>query len=137
MEFEAKFTIGDLLTVLIIVVTLCIYWRFRSIERTMQKASFIRNYTMLFYEPDVASMFFAIDYGRLVLDKSLLGTDFEMRLVKLLDIFNSVGFNYAKGIIELNDIDETTLGYAIVRTYSNSEVQKYLKHVMNIPQLLQ
>lgn len=57
----------------------------------------------------------------------MLGTEKELRLVKLLDMLNSLSFNYANGIIKTGDIDDTTLGYAISRVYRNPEVKNYLK----------
>lgn len=130
MKFVPEITIGDISTIIMIIVILQTYSLSRRAERKLQKATFVRDYTRQFYEdPEITSIFFDIDYNRFTFNKEMLGTEKELRLVKLLDMLNSLSFNYANGIIKTGDIDDTTLGYAISRVYRNPEVKNYLKHV--------
>jgi len=130
VSFEKTITIGDLLTIVIILITITLYFTSRRAEKNLQRATFVRDYTMRFYEiPDLSLIFYEIDYGKFKFDEKILGTENEIRLVMLLDILNSLSFNVANKVIHPDDIDKTTLGYAIVRTYLNPEVQKYLQHL--------
>lgn len=128
--FVPEITIGNILTIIMIMVILVTYHLSRRFEKKLQKAMFIRDYTKQLYEnSEISSVFFDIDYNKFTFNKEILGTEKEVHLVSLLDTLNSLAFNYVNGIINIKDIDETTLGYAISRVYLNPEVQKYLKHV--------
>lgn len=130
MSWKLELTFGDLLTIVTILLTLLVYWHARRTERRLQKAVFVRDYLAQFLEhPQLADTFFEIDYHKFEFKEKILGTNKELRISQLLDVLNSLGFSYTNGIIELDDIDETTLGYAIATVYKNDEIQKYLHHV--------
>ena len=130
MKFVPEITIGNILTIVTIIVALLTYYFSRRAQSKLEKAIFVRDYTNRFHkDKGIASIFLDIDYNRFTFDKEMLGTEKELRLINLLDMLNSLSFNNANGIIDIEDIYETTLGYAIVRVYLNPEVQKYLKHV--------
>ncbi|MFJ4204860.1 hypothetical protein ACIP2Y_35245 [Streptomyces sviceus] len=101
----------------------------RSARRT-RRSEFIRNCTNDFYENDnMTSLFMDIDYDRFKYDESILGTDKELDLIRFLDYFNMVGHNWRRGVMPLSDILPTTIGYAVLRTWKNEEIRKYLRQI--------
>jgi nitrate reductase gamma subunit len=56
LKFEITF--GDLLTIIAIVLTLLIYLHSRSVEKRIQKASFLRDYLILFLQSPLSDTFF-------------------------------------------------------------------------------
>jgi hypothetical protein len=124
-----EITFGDLLTIITITLTLLIYWRSRSVEKRIQKASFLRDYLNLFLQSPIADTFADVDYGRIHFSAQLLGSRDEVRLTHLLEFLNSLCFNYYAGVIEKSDLQGTSFGYAVLRTWGNAEVRKYLTHV--------
>jgi len=124
-----EITFGDLLTIITITLTLLIYWYSRSVEKRIQKASFLRDYLTLFLQSPLADTFSDVDYGRLRFSAQLLGSKDELRLTQLLEFLNSLCFNYYAGVIEKGDLQGTSFGYAVLRTWGNAEVQKYLAHI--------
>jgi hypothetical protein len=53
----------------------------------------------------------------------------EITVARMLDMFNSLGHDWSRGLIKLDDIQGTTLGYAIVRAYNDPYIRKYIAHV--------
>lgn len=97
---------------------------------TLRRAEFVRSYTSDFYSANsLAELFFDIDHGRFSFDKSDLGTQSEARLTELLDFFNTVGMSADRGIVSLDDLKGTTIGYATMVTWSDEGVQWFLRHV--------
>lgn len=45
---------------------------------------------------------------------------------KQRDLLNSLGHNWCRGVLKLDDIYRTTLGYAVLITYRNAAVFEYL-----------
>jgi hypothetical protein len=127
LKFEITF--GDLLTIIAIVLTLLIYLHSRSVEKRIQKASFLRDYLILFLQSPLSDTFFDVDYGKLHFSSELIGSKDEIRLTQLLEFLNNLCFNYYAGIIERKDLEGTTFGYAILRVCTNPDVQKYLAHI--------
>jgi len=127
LKFEITF--GDLLTIITIALTLLIYLHSRSVEKRIQKASFLRDYLILFLQSPLSDTFFDVDYGRLHFSPEFIGSKDEIRLTQLLEFLNNLCFNYYAGVIESKDLEGTTFGYAISRVCGNVDVQKYLAHV--------
>jgi hypothetical protein len=122
---------GDLLlSALGVVVAVVTYLHSRSRERRLRRAELVRAYTGDFYgDPEVTAVFLAVDHGRYRLTDADLGTAAELALIHLLDILNIVGHNWKRGVLRLEDIVPTTIGYDAVRVYEDSAVQWYLKKV--------
>lgn len=102
-------------------------WRNVAIRR----ADLVRNYTKDLYESaGVADLFMDIDHERFSYeDGAFLGTTRELNLIHLLDLLNAVGHSVKCGVIAVEDIRSTTIGYACVRVWRNSEVQRYLAQI--------
>jgi len=61
--FVPEITIGDILTIIMIMVILVTYYFSRRSEKKLQKAIFIRDYTKQLHEKSgISSIFFDIDY---------------------------------------------------------------------------
>lgn len=79
------------------------------------------------------NQFADIDNERLAVDLTVggpwLGGDEEVQLVRLLDLFNSIGHNWRRSVLKLDDLRGTTLGYAILKTARYRPVKAYLRHV--------
>lgn len=130
MEFEFKMDIGDLLTFGTILVTLIVYVLTQKENNKVNRATFLQGYNQHFYgDPELSKLFLDIDYDKFIFNSSELGTEKEIRIWKLLDLLNNIGFHYQNKTIKEEDINMTTLGYAIVRVYMNDEIKKYLDNV--------
>jgi hypothetical protein len=116
-----------------IVVSVIIYARTTVRERAVRRAELVRTYsTDLSQDQSLMDLFTDIDYERFRFvdsEDSWLGKRPEQDLVRLLDLFNSVGHNWQQKVVRLDDIHGTTLGYAILRAYEDEGVQAYLGHV--------
>ncbi|GAB3055741.1 hypothetical protein GCM10027053_15910 [Intrasporangium mesophilum] len=101
-------------------------------DKAIRRADLVRAYTSDFYaDQNVVKLFSDLDYDRFRFDATdeWLGTGAESTLVRMLDIFNSLGHNARHGVIGLSDIHGTTIGYAVLRAYDSAEVVRYLEYV--------
>jgi hypothetical protein len=118
---------------LALVVALGTYVATRLRDSAIRRADLVRQFTADFYASDaVVALFVDIDYERFafVEDKDKwLGHQPEITLVRMLDLFNSVGHNWHRHVIKLADVHGTTLGYAMLRASESPEVAKYLSFV--------
>jgi hypothetical protein len=116
-----------------LVTGLITYIRTTQRDKSIRRADLVRAYTVEFYSDEaLITLFTDLDYSRFRFtadEKSWLGKKPEQTVVKLLDLFNSVGHNWHRKVLSLEDIHGTTLGYAILRAYNDDEMQKYLAHV--------
>ncbi len=102
-------------------------------EKAVHQANLIREYTKDLSSDDrLVDLFTDIDYERFVFTvdpDTWLGRQPEKTLVRLLDLFNSIGHNWHRKVISLEDVHGTTLAYGIMRAHGNPQVQAYLKYV--------
>jgi hypothetical protein len=116
-----------------LVTGLITYIRTSQREKSIRRADLVRGYTVEFYSDEaLVTLFTDLDYSRFRFtadEESWLGKKPEQTVVKLLDLFNSVGHNWHRKVLGLEDVHGTTLGYAILRAYNDDEMQKYLAHV--------
>jgi hypothetical protein len=116
-----------------LVAGLITYVRTSRREKSIRQADLVRAYTSEFYSDEALSTLFTdIDYSRFRFaadEDTWLGQKPEQTVVRLLDLFNSVGHNWHRKVLALEDIHGTTLGYAILRAYHDGEMQRYLAYV--------
>jgi hypothetical protein len=113
---------------LFISVTTYIWSRIR--EAAIRRAELVKSYTDTFYSSkEVSALFLRIDYEGYVFSESILNTPSEIILIHFLDLLNSIALHYHNRVLRWRDIAGTTLGYAIVRTYQDKEIQKYLTRI--------
>lgn len=116
-----------------IVVSVIIYARTTVRERAVRRAELVRTYsTDLSQDQSLMDLFTDIDYERfrfVASQETWLGKRPEQDLVRLLDLFNSIGHNWQQKVVRLDDIHGTTLGYAVLRAYEDEDVRGYLGHV--------
>jgi hypothetical protein len=102
-------------------------------SRGLDRASMVRQYSSDFAnDPDVVRIFVEIDYERFRFDQAMaswLGQAPEIHMVRMLDLFNSLGHSWSRHLVKLDDIHGTTLGYAILRAHHDPYVRKYLAYV--------
>lgn len=111
---------------LIAVVT---YLCSRQRELRIRRAELVRTYTNdLYADQAVAQLFMDIDHDRLG-DWKIAGSKNELTLIRLLDHFNAMGHNLKRGVLRVDDIMPTTLAYAALRTWENTAVREYLRHI--------
>ncbi|WP_324651668.1 hypothetical protein [Georgenia sp. H159] len=126
-------SVGGAATALALLVALVTYVTTARREKSIRRAELVRAYTADFYSDErVVKLFMDLDYERFEFPKvndQWLGTIGEATLVRMLDLFNSIGHNYARKVLTIEDIHGTTLGYAILRAHGSLEVRKYLEHV--------
>lgn len=123
----------DVAALLALVIALGTYVSTRLRDSAIRRADLVRQFTADFYANDaVVSLFVDIDYDRFVFiedEEEWLGHQPEITLVRMLDLFNSVGHNWHRHVIALADVHGTTLGYAMLRAVESPEVAKYLRFV--------
>lgn len=101
-------------------------------DKAIRRADLVRAYTSDFYADEkVVELFSDLDYDRFRFTPTdqWLGTSAESTLVRMLDIFNSLGHNARRGVINVSDIHGTTIGYAVLRAYDSPDVTRYLEYV--------
>jgi hypothetical protein len=102
-------------------------------SRALDRATLVRQYSTDFaQDPDVVRLFVDIDYERFRFDAAMaswLGHEPEIRVVRMLDLFNSLGHSWSRRLITLDDIHGTTLGYAILRAHNDPYISKYIAYV--------
>jgi len=102
-------------------------------ERAIRRAELIQTFTSEFYQSDEIYRLFAdIDYDRFVFSEdrtNWLGAGPERAVVHMLDLFNSLGLNWCRGVISTTDVQGTTIGYAMLRAFESAEVRRYLQFV--------
>ena len=75
-------------------------------------------------DPDLIELYYEIDYERFKFDESVLQTDQEKKLDKLLYIYENIARMYLMDNINKNDI--RYFAYRFIRVYQNPEVKKYV-----------
>ena len=75
-------------------------------------------------DPDLIELYYEIDYERFKFDESVLQTDQEKKLDKLLYIYENIARMYLMDNINKNDI--RYFAYRFIRVYQNLEVKKYV-----------
>ncbi|MFI2709087.1 hypothetical protein ACH495_03000 [Micromonospora sp. NPDC018662] len=104
-------------------------------SRALDRATLVRQYSNDFvHDSEALRLFIEIDYGRFRFDPATtawLGGAPEIRLIRLLDLFNSLGHGWKRGLIGIDDIHGTTLGYAILRAHQDAYVRTYITYVDN------
>jgi hypothetical protein len=114
-----------------VVVSVMIYRHTREEDRKLQKAAYVRDYTLAFFQhPELEETFFDIDHDKFTYSDDIIGKEKERRLLRLLDFFNSLGYSWDQGVIDVEDIDKTTLGYAVWRVHRDEQVGAFLKHIV-------
>lgn len=101
--------------------------------RALDRATLMRTHSAAFAtDREVVRLFVDVDHERFRFDRAMaswLGEQPEITVVRMLDLFNSLGRNWSRGLIKLDDIQGTTLGYAIVRAYNDPYIRKYIAYV--------
>ncbi len=109
------------------------YVRTSNREKSVRQADLIREYTKDLSSDDrLVNLFTDIDYGRFVFvrdERTWLGQQPEKTLVRLLDLFNSIGHNWHRRVVSLEDVHGTTIAYGIVRAHNDPQVKAYLDYV--------
>jgi hypothetical protein len=102
-------------------------------ERAIRRAELVRTYTSEFSVNEaLTTLFTDIDYSRFRFiedTEKWLGQKPEQKVVLLLDLFNSIGHNWHRKVLTLEDVRGTTLGYAILRAYRDDDIQRYMRFV--------
>jgi hypothetical protein len=128
--FQADFqALVGLATLLLGVITYLIN---SQREKAIRRAELVRAYTCQFSgDQDLVNLFTEIDYSRFRFerDEHWLGQKPEQTVVRLLDLFNSVGHNWGRKVLTLQDVEGTTLGYALLRAYRDDHIREYLRFV--------
>ena len=123
----------DLVSAAAVVVAAGTYISTSGREKALHRAELVHTYSSEFsHDAELVDVFTDIDYERYEFtedETTWLGQAPEKRLVRMLDLFNSLGHNWFRKIISLEDIHGTTLGYAILRAYNDPNVSSYLKFV--------
>lgn len=124
--------LADFATVGALIVAVISYIHANYRDKSIRRAELVKSYTSDFYaSEEIVDLFMDIDYERFRFNNGgeWLGGKDEASMVRMLDLFNSVGHNHRRRVLTLSDIHGTTLGYAILRAYESGEVRSYLEHV--------
>lgn len=116
-----------------VIIGLATYVRSTARDKAIRRAELVRAYTSEFYQgSNVVDLFVSIDYNefQFVNDTTTwLSKQPERTVVQMLDLFNSMGHNCDRGVLQVEDVHGTTLGYAAVRAYHCPGIQEYLQYV--------
>jgi hypothetical protein len=110
-----------LLTFVGLVLNLIQMHKGRSQKRAEFLITLAREYLL---DPDLVELYYEIDYERFKFDESVLQTDQEKKLDKLLYIYENIARMYVMDNINKNDI--RYFAYRFIRVYQNPEVKKYV-----------
>lgn len=131
--FDTTVSVDAVFTLLALIGAFIGFFVNQRKQLALRRAELMRHYEDKFGTLEMQETFQNIDYDRLdpVLDKegTWIGERGELELVRLLDLFNTVGHNWSANTLKLEDVSETALGYGIARTYRSDAVQAYLANV--------
>ncbi|MGE0298305.1 hypothetical protein [Pseudonocardia sp.] len=116
---------------LAVVVTVLLFLATRARDLRLKRADLLRSYTAdLYASAETADLFMDIDHERFTYDDAtFLGTSRELALIKLLDYFNAVGYYWRRRVLLIEDILPTTIAYALLRTWEDPSVRRYLQQI--------
>jgi len=125
--------VADFVAAAAILVAVATYVLTARREKALHRAELVHAYSSEFSrDRELVDLFTDIDYERFEFEADQsrwLGQDPEKQLIRMLDLFNSIGHNWHRKIVSLDDIHGTTLGYAILRAFNDPNVNRYLEFV--------
>lgn len=124
--------VADLVSAAAILVAVVTYLLTSRREKGLHRAELGHSYSSEFsHDHDLIDLFTDIDYERFrfATTDDWLGQSPEKVVVRMLDLFNSLGHNWFRKVVSLEDIYGTTLGYAILRAHNDDHVKAYLAYV--------
>jgi hypothetical protein len=93
-----------------------------------RRADLVETFNSEFHRSeDIYGLFADIELDRSVFPEgrtSWLSADPERTVVHLLDLFNSLGLNWYRGVISIKDIQGTTMGCAMLRAFESAEMRE-------------
>jgi hypothetical protein len=132
---ELLVTLDVFIAATAVAVALMTYVMTAKRDRDLRRSELVKSFTVDFYASNnVVQLFTDIDYNRFEFspdEESWLGHQPEQTVVRMLDVFNSIGLSWRRGIVTLDDIHGTTLGYAIQRSVQCPGMRDYLTYVHN------
>lgn len=128
MHFEPKFTIGDIVaTIALLLATVGLFlnwWQLRK-DSIRKRAEFIIEiFNQYLADPDSAAMFYELEYGKFAYNQAEFhGSPEEIKLDKLLRCFERIAVLYEMGTISLEDL--ALVEYEFVRINRNPAIRDY------------
>ena len=128
LEWNPELSMGNVILGSLLVLTffglIMNYVQMRK-SLVQKRAEFLitlaRDYLL---DPDLIELYYEIDYERFKYDESVLQTDKEKKLDKLLYIYENIARMYVMDNINKSDIKY--FAYRFIRVYQNEEVKKYV-----------
>ena len=128
MNLKPEISIGDLLTLaglLMASLGLLLTWLSMRRSNRQKRAEFLIDFCGQYMsDPEIASVYYKIEYGKFEYDESFHQSDEEKRLDKLLRYFQKIAMLWDTGNITLEDVQIVAYEYLVV--YQDSSVQEYL-----------
>jgi len=124
-----QITIGDVIqvfAVLVACVGLFLNWsQLKSANRQKRAEYIIDLYNQSALDKDVLDIYYQIEYGKFTYEpKKFHGSPEEIKLDKLIEIYDNIGILYLLGNFKLADLSYVAYSYLVV--YQDESVQRYL-----------
>ena len=139
VAFDNRVTWQAIAAALAVFVALVTFVLTRRRDNRLRRAELVQKYSAALSDSEVLfRQFCEIDNDHFAFenDEEWIGKhpdwldgEPERSLIRLLDLFNSVGHNVEHGVLKTKDLYGTTLWYAIVRALNDPGVRNYLQWV--------
>ncbi len=128
LEWNPEISMGNVILASLLLLTFVgLIMNYVQMRKSLvqKRAEFLitlaRDYLL---DPDLIELYYQIDYEKFEFDESMLQTDREKKLDKLLYIYENIARMYLMDNINKNDIKY--FAYRFIRVYQNPEVGKYV-----------
>jgi hypothetical protein len=128
LEWNPQISMGNVILGVLLLLTfvglalnyvqMCKSWRQKRAEFLITLA---REYVL---DPDLAELYYQIDYEKFRYDENILDTDQEKKLDKLLYMYENIARMYV--MANINKADIKYFAYRFIRVYQSEEVKKYV-----------
>jgi len=122
---ELLFELTKIITPFILGYGLYLNYKQMKTNNTQRKNELISNVLFkLLDDKDISNIFYKLEYNAFKYSDSFHHSKEEVKLDKILVLFNILSKQYYDNLIEIDDIEE--ISYDMMTVYQNQEVQKYL-----------
>jgi hypothetical protein len=116
---------------LIAVAGLFLNYAQLQINHELERAKFLTEYTNTFAASPLQATVVQLEYEKFDFKRLLQKSKQEEDLAKLLDFLNIISYNVKSKHISINDLSNSTLGYAIFVASNDMGVKKYIEEIDN------
>lgn len=123
-----QITIGDIIQfVALLIASVGLFLnliQLRAANRQKRAEYIINLYNQAALDKDVLDMYYKIEYGKFKYDEKFHGSEEEIKLDKLIDMYDNIAKLYQLGNFTLRDLNYVAYRYLVV--YQDEAVGRYL-----------